>query len=135
MKIAQYGTAVVVMHALLHGLHGLAHNKIPVPLSLLQSLFVGVVVILAPIIAAGLLWTLFYRIGSWLLLGSMAGSLLSAIYNHHLVISPDHVSQVSFEGWGLLFQFTAYLMLIVDGLGCWISVLALRTIQPTEKVI
>ena len=135
MKIAQYGTAIVVMHALLHGLHGLAHNEIPVPLSLLQGLFVGVVVILAPIIAAGLLWTPFYRIGSWILLGSMAGSLLSAIYNHHLVISPDHVSQVSFEGWGLLFQVTAYLMLIVDGLGCWISVLALRTIQPPEKAI
>jgi len=93
-------------------------SGIPVSLSLLQGLFV-VVVILAPI-AAGLLWTPFYRIGSWLLLGSIAGSLLSAIYNHHLVISPDHVSQVSFEGWGLLFQVTAYLMLIVDGLGCWI---------------
>jgi len=62
-------------------------------------------------------------------LGS-AGSLLSAIYNHHLVISPDH-SQVSFEGWGLL--FTAYLMLIVDGLGCWIGVLALRTIQHQRR--
>lgn len=135
MKIAHYGIAIVVMHALLHGLHGLAHNEIPVPLSLLQGLFVGVVVILAPIIAAGLLWTPFYRIGSWLLLGSMAGSLLSAIYNHHLVISPDHVSQVSFAGWGWLFQVTAYLMLVVDGLGCWIGVLALRAIQPTEKAI
>jgi hypothetical protein len=135
MKIAQYGTAIVVMHVLLHGLHGLAHNEIPVPLSLLQGLFVGVVVILAPIIAAGLLWTQFYRIGSWLLLGSMAGSFLSAIYNHHLVISPDHVSQVSFAGWGLLFQVTAYLMLIVDGLGCWIGVLALKAIQSPEKAI
>jgi hypothetical protein len=135
MKIAQYGTAIVVMHVLLHVLHGLAHNEIPVPLSRFQGLFVGVVVILAPIIAAGLLWTPFYRIGSWLLLGSFAGSLLSAIYNHHLVISPDHVSQVSFEGWGLLFQATAYLMLVVDGLGCWIGVLALRTIQPPEKAI
>ncbi|MBD2247848.1 hypothetical protein [Nostoc sp. FACHB-888] len=135
MKIAQYGTAIVVMHVIVHGLHGFAHNEIPVSLSLLQGLFVGVVVILAPIIAAGLLWTSFYRIGSWLLLGSMAGSLLSAIYNHHLVISPDHVSKVSFEGWGLLFQLTAYLMLIVDGLGCWISGLALRTTQSPEKAI
>ena len=135
MKIAQYGTAIAVMHVLLHGLHGFAHNEIPIPLSLLQGLFVGVVVILAPIIAASLLWTPFYRIGSWLLLGSMASSLLSAIYNHHLVISPDHVSQVPFEGWGWLFQVTAYLMLIVDGLGCWIGGLALRTIQPTEKAI
>ena len=88
MKTAQYGTAIIVMHVIAHGVHGLAHQEIPVSLSLLQGLFVGVVVILAPIIAAGLLWTPFYRIGSWILLGSMAGSLLSAIYNHHLVISP-----------------------------------------------
>jgi hypothetical protein len=135
MKIAQYGTAIVVMHVFLHVLHGLAHNEIPISLSLFQGLFVGIVVLLTPMIAAGLLWTPFHRIGSWLLLGSMAGSLLSAIYNHHLVISPDHVSQVSFAGWGLLFQITAYLMLVVDGLGCWIGGSGLRTTQPTEKAI
>jgi len=84
MKIAQHGTTIVVMHAIVHGLHGLAHKELPVPLSLLQALFVGVVVILAPIIAAGLLWTPFYRIGSWLLLSSIAGSLLSEIYNQSL---------------------------------------------------
>lgn len=135
MKIALYGTAIVVMHVLLHILHGFTHHEIPISLSLLQGLFVGVVVLLAPIIAAGLLWTPFYRIGSWLLASSLAGSFLSAIYNHHLVISPDHVSQVSFEGWGLLFQITAYLMLIVDGLGCWMSISTLRTAQPPEKVV
>jgi len=41
----------------------------------------GVVVTLAPIIAAGLLWTPFYRIGSWLLLGSIRLTPF-AIYNH-----------------------------------------------------
>jgi hypothetical protein len=59
----------------------------------------------------------------------MAGSLLFAIYNHYLVISPDHVSQVSFTGWGMLFQVTAFLILIVDGLGCWLSIRALKTID------
>jgi len=48
MKTAQYGTAIVVMHVIAHGLHGLAHQEIPVSL-LLQGLFVGVVVTLAPI--------------------------------------------------------------------------------------
>ena len=134
MKIAQYGTLVVVMHAIANGLHGLAHVEIPVSLSLVQKLFVGIVVFPTPIIAAVLLWTQFYRIGSWLLLSSIAGSLLFAIYNHHIVISPDHVSQVSFEGWGLLFQVTAYLILIADALGCWISVLALKTIQQPEQL-
>ena len=133
MKIAQYGTMVVVMHALINGLHGLAHVEIPVHLSLVQSLFVSIVIFLIPIIAAVLLWTQFYHIGCWLLLSSIAGSLLFGIYNHFIVMSPDHVSQVSFEGWGLLFQVTAYLVLIVDGLGCWIGIWALKRIQQPQS--
>jgi hypothetical protein len=46
-KIAQYGPTIVVMHVLVHGLHGLAHKELP-RFPLLQALFVGVVVILAP---------------------------------------------------------------------------------------
>ena len=135
MKIAQYGTIIVVIHVIINGLHGLAHVEIPVSLSLLQSLFVGIVIFPIPMIAAVLLWTQFYRIGSWLLLSSIAASLLFGIYNHLLVISPDHLSQVSFAGWGLLFQITAILILIVDGFGCWIGIWALKTIQQPEKVI
>jgi hypothetical protein len=56
------------MHAIGHGLQGFAQKEIPVPLARLQSLFVGVVMTLAPIIAAILLWTQFYRIDSWILL-------------------------------------------------------------------
>lgn len=135
MKIAQYGTAIAVLHAIANGLHGLAHIEIPVALSLLQSSFVGIVIFLTPIIATVLLWTQFYRLGSWLLLSSIAGSLLFGIYNHFIVISSDHVSQVAFAGWGLLFQVTAILILIVDGFGCGISVWALKTIQQPEEVL
>ncbi len=121
MKVAQYGTAIVVLHAIAHGLHGLAHVQIPVPLSLLQIVFIDFAIWLTPIIAAILLWTPFYRVGGWLLLSSMVGAVLFGIYNHFIVMSPDRVSQVSFVGWGLLFQLTAILTLIVDGFGCWIG--------------
>lgn len=133
MKIAQYGTEIVVLHTLINGLHGLAHVEIPVALSLLQSSFVWVVIFLAPILAAILLWTRFYRVGSWLLLGSITGSLLFGLYNHFIVMSSDHVSQVAFAGWGLLFQVTAYLILIADGFGCWIGVRAVRTIDAAVQ--
>ena len=46
----------------------------------------------------------------------MAGAILFGIYNHFIVISPDHVSHVSFTGWGLLFQIIAILTLIIDGI-------------------
>lgn len=134
MKIAQYGTIIVVMHIIVNVMHGLAHEKIPVATSVLQDLFIAIVVFPIPIIAAILLWTQFYRIGSWLLLGSTAGTLLFGIYNHYIVISPDHVSQVSFTGWGVIFQVTAFLLLIVDGFGCWISIEALKAEPEKEKV-
>jgi hypothetical protein len=108
--------------------------KVPVPLSSLQSFFIVTVIFLIPIIAAVLLWTPFDRIGNWLLLSSMAGAILFGIYNHLLVMSPDHMSQVPFANWGLLFQMTAILTLIVDGFGCWIGVWGLKAIPPLEEV-
>ncbi|WP_036486499.1 hypothetical protein [Myxosarcina sp. GI1] len=135
MKIARYGTAIVILHTFVNGLHGLAHLKIPVPLSWLQSLFIGTVIFPLPIVAAILLWTQFERLGVWLLLGAIAGSLLFGFYNHFLVISPDHVSKVAFTGWGMLFQVTAYLILIVDSLGCWIGLWAWKALPHQEEVL
>lgn len=121
MKVAHYGTTIVVLHAIGHGLHSLAHVQIPVPLSVLQLVFIDFLIWLTPIIAAVLLWTPFYRIGGWLLLSSMLGAILFGIYNHFVIVGSDHVSQVSFIGWGVLFQLTAYLILIVDSFGSWIG--------------
>lgn len=135
MKVAEWVTTIVFIHIIAHALHGLAHQEIPVPLSPLQIVFIGVVIALAPIIAAFLLWTKFDRIGSWLLLNSMVMAILFGIYNHFIAIGPDRVSQVSFEGWGLLFQMTAILTLIVDGFGCWIGLWALKMIYQPEKVL
>jgi len=134
MKVARYGTTIVVLHAIAHALHGLAHVKIPVPLSSLQSFFIIAVIFLTPIIAVILLWTKFDRIGSWLLLSLMAGAILFGIYNHLLVMSPDHVSQVSFTNWGFLFQITAVLTLIVDGFSCWIGIWGLKSIPQLEEI-
>ena len=135
MKVAQYGTAIVIVHAIAHTLHGLAHAKIPISLSLSQSLFIGIVIILIPIIAAALLWTRFFRIGLWFLLSSLFGAIVFGLYNHYLVISPDHISQVAFARWGLLFQLTAALTLIIDGWGCWVSIRALRIMPKATSSV
>jgi hypothetical protein len=131
--IAQYGTAAVVSHAIVVALHGLAHEELPVPLSSFQSLFVGFVIVLAPIAAMILLWTPFQQVGSWLLLSSMTGAILFGVYHHFIVISPDHISQVPFAGWGVLFQITAMLLFLTEGLGCAIGVWALSTLHSDKR--
>jgi hypothetical protein len=130
MQFARSVTIVAIVHAIVVALHGLAHQNIPVPLSLAQSLFVGMAIVLAPIVAAVLVWTPFDRIGSWLFCGAMTGSLLFGIYNHFIAISPDHLSQIPLEGWGVLFQVTAILLLVTEGLGCGVIIWALN---PTRQ--
>lgn len=133
--IAQYGTAVVVSHAIVVVLHGLAHKQLPVPLSSFQSLFVGFVIVLAPIAGMILLWTPLQQTGSWLLLSSMTGALLFGVYHHFIAISPDHISQIPFAGWGILFQVTATLLFSTEGLGCVIGTWALSTLQRREQIL
>jgi hypothetical protein len=122
-------TTVVLIHAIVVVLHGLAHQIVPVPLSLSQSLFVGIVVVLNPIVAAVLLWTPLEQIGRWLFLGSMTGALLFGIYNHFVVISPDHISQVPSENWGITFQITAFLLLLTEGIGSGVGIWAVNSIK------
>ncbi|MCG8368737.1 MAG: hypothetical protein MJA27_36060 [Pseudanabaenales cyanobacterium] len=45
-KFTQYGTSVVVAHTGIVALHALSHEVLLVSLSLFQSLFVGIVIIL-----------------------------------------------------------------------------------------
>ncbi len=129
MSFKPYLAILIAIHAIIVILHGLAHTNIPVPLSFIQSVFVDVVIVLAPIMAAVLLWTTFDRLGYWLFLTSMTGSLIFGIYNHFIAMSPDHISQVPFDGWGALFQVTALLLLVAEGIGCGVGVWALNPIR------
>jgi hypothetical protein len=133
MQLTYTVTTVVVIHVIVVILHGLAHQAIPVPLSLLQSLFVVAVIVLAPIGSVGLLWASFDLVGYWLFCASMTGALLFGIYNHLIRLSPDHVSQIPFEGWGVLFQVTALLLLVTEGIGSGVGVWALNLIRQKAR--
>jgi hypothetical protein len=128
MQIAWFSTIIVAIHAIVIILHGLAHLNVPVPISMSQSLFIGTVIVLAPIVAAILLWSSFEQVGHWLFLGSMTGALLFGLYNHFIAISPDHISQIPFTEWGALFQVTAILLLIIEGIGCAVGLWTLNPI-------
>lgn len=123
-------TLVVIAHTLISALHGLAHLLIPVPISVLQALFIAGVISALPIIAVILIWKQQVRWASTMLLVSMAGSLLFGLYNHFAVVSPDHFSQMPPTSLGVLFQVTAILLAVSEGIGIGISVWALNPRQP-----
>ena len=89
-------------------------------------MLIAILVNLIPFTAAILLWTRFRTIGGWLLLASLGIGLLIGIYEHFLSPSPDNVFRMAPGEWTLQFRITAVLLMIVEGLGCWIGVKASR---------
>jgi hypothetical protein len=124
-KNALYGTVIVLIHALVSMVHGLAHQHLAIELTAAQKLFVIVVITLAPLLAMVLLWTRLRRGGAALLLLSMLGSLIFGVVNHFLIISPDHVQHLSIGSWKFPFQITAVLLAVIEIVGCWIGARAL----------
>jgi hypothetical protein len=71
--------------------HGATHTELAVALSPAQNLFVYVVVVLAPLVAVGLLWTRYVRLALWLFLTALCASLFFGIYYHYVFVSPDNI--------------------------------------------
>ena len=122
--------AIVAAHFLVGALHGQAHQTIPVPVSPAQNAFITLVIVLAPFLALGFLWTRFRTLGATLLTASMAGSLVFGLYYHFIASSPDHVSQVPADGWGALFQSTAVLLMVSEAIGLLVG---LRMLEPPRR--
>jgi hypothetical protein len=113
--------------------HGLAHRELHVSLAPLDSIFVAVVVLVFPLIAAGLLWTTKTRLGLILLAFSMFASLLFGLYHHFLAVSPDHIHSQPSGGWGTTFVLTAYLLLITEAIGTYVGVHFLWIVKGTSS--
>jgi len=116
-----YGTAIVVCHAIVSLVHGVAHSELHIDLSRTETCFVLMVIGLCPLVAMGLLWTRWRTSGLVLLVSSMAGSLLFGLYHHFLVMGPDHVGEQIPGLWATTFALTAYGILITEGLGIYVG--------------
>lgn len=138
-RAAWLGTALVAMRAVPLLLHSAAHVELRIFLpSVWANAYVWIVLFVAPVVAAGWLWTRAARAGAWLLFASMFGSLAFEVYNHFMVMSPDHVSQVPANSLGRLFQGTAVATAILDAAGCGASIYflcgPLRRVAPVGPV-
>ena len=119
---AIYVTAIVGVHLLVNIVHGLAHHELHVGLALPALIFVIVVVLIAPLLAMTLVWTVKKRLGLILLALSMSGSFLFGLYHHFLAMGPDHVNSQPWSPWGLAFGLTAYALLIIEAIGTYTGI-------------
>jgi hypothetical protein len=87
-------TALVAIHLAASVWHGGAHTQLGITLSLAQNLFVYVVIAIAPIVAAGLVWTRYQSAGLWLFFLSMLGAFLFGAYHHYVLVSPDNIGHL-----------------------------------------
>lgn len=120
-SVATYGTVIVIVHAVMAATHGIAHLVIPVTLSLFSTLFVAVVIGLAPFVAARMLWGRNAQVGAWLLFASMLAAFLFGVYNHFIALSPDHVAHVPDHDATPIFQATAYMIMVLEAIGAGIG--------------
>lgn len=129
-KVALYGTAVVILATVAHFLHGVSHaGQHLMSLPAWQGVYVVVVTLLAPVVAALLLWSRFRRVGAWLLLASMAGSFAFGLAFHFVVPGADNVFTLESRAWRVPFQVTAALLLLVHGIGCVVGAWAIKRLM------
>ena len=87
-------TAAVIVHLVASLWHGSAHTHLGIELSTQQTLFIYLVIIIAPVIAGILVWTRYVSIGLWVFFLAMLGSFLFGVYHHYVLVSPDNISHL-----------------------------------------
>jgi hypothetical protein len=98
-------TGLVAVHLLVTVWHGRAHEALAVTLSPAQNAFVLVVIVLAPILAAILVWTRYLRRGAWVFFVSMLASLFFGVWHHYVLVSADNVHHLPGGGSGAQSSF------------------------------
>jgi hypothetical protein len=111
--------AVVFVHLVVSAVHGTAHDRAHVPLSLWANVFVYVVILAGPLAGLALTWWN-ARVGSWVIGLTMAGSFVFGVINHFLLSSPDHIAHVDPQ-WRPLFTVTAVLLALTEALGVFLA--------------
>jgi hypothetical protein len=98
--------ALILIHLIISILHGRAHDGASVTLNTFGYLYVIVVITVAPLMAAVLLFTRKQRTGALLLALSMCGSFIFGFWYHFLSATNDNVTQLH-GAWHATFLWTA----------------------------
>jgi hypothetical protein len=97
-----WANTVIVVLAAIHLAvtlwHGHAYTELGIALPPGKNAFVVVVILIAPLVAATLVWTRVAVAGLWMLFLSMLGALLFGAYHHYILVSPDNIGYLPHGG-------------------------------------
>jgi hypothetical protein len=85
---------LVAIHLAVTVWHGNAHTALAIALPPEKNAFVFIVILIAPLVAASLVWTRYVLVGLWMIVLSMLGALLFGVYHHYLMVSPDNIGHL-----------------------------------------
>ncbi len=126
------GLGVVLVHLSISIVHGSAHQGAMVTLTTFGNIYVLVVITLAPLVAAALLFTRWAKAGAFLLAISMLGSFAFGVWYHFLSATNDNVSEVH-GPWRSTFLWTAVALALVELLGAVIGVWAFKAAETRSR--
>ena len=89
---------LVAIHLAVTVWHGNAHTELAIALPPLKNAFVLAVILIAPLVAAALVWTRYVLLGLWMFFLSMLGALLFGAYHHYILVSPDNIGHLPHGG-------------------------------------
>jgi len=85
---------LVAIHLAVAVWHGSAHTALAIGLPPEKNAFVFIVILIAPVVAASLVWTRHFMVGVWMFFLSMLGALLFGVYHHYILVSPDNIGHL-----------------------------------------
>ena len=124
VTLRRLGVLVVILHAIVTIPHSIAHTNLHIAMDTWQSIYIFVVILIAPIAAAVFIW-IRPRSGFALLTISMIGSFSFGVYYHFLVTGSDNAFTLPTSSWTLTFQLSAWLLAITELGGAVIGSLGL----------
>jgi hypothetical protein len=85
---------LVAIHFAVALWHGNAHAELAIALPPEKNAFVFIVILIAPLVAASLVWTRYVLVGVWMFFLSMLGALMFGAYHHYILVSPDNIGHL-----------------------------------------
>lgn len=126
---------IVSLHTIVAFVHNQSHRQIDIALSNFQSTFALIIIVIAPPVAAAIIWRGHPRLGARVLVLSFLASLIFGLVNHFMIDSPDQLAHIPTDGWGQIFTVSAYALVITELVGVFAGMALLRSSHHTQPTV